>query len=189
MKIILSWTAGIIAFVLYAPLLIGIFKNQIKQSFATWMLWVLLDVIALGSIIAQKGDNWTLLACYISGGTIVAVLLIYKKQFRWTWIESATVSLVFICIFLWLASGPKLATIASTLAVCLSGIPQYVESRKEPDVNTGWIYLGYTLVNFLSFLAGKEWTIADRFYYGMTTLLCVSIAYVALQKKSVTTPL
>jgi hypothetical protein len=171
----------VIAFYLYVPLIKGIYSGDVKQSFATWFLWVALDAIALGSIVVQ-GGNFIFLACYVFGGTLVAISLIVKKQFTWTWFENLVLCLVAVCIVVWCLSGPRMATIASTLAVVISGIPQFKDSWQKPDRTTGFIYAGYILANGLFMFAGKTWTIEERFYPGCCVLLCTAIAVAALRK-------
>lgn len=81
-----DWLAiigALMAFVLYYPLVKGILRDEIEQNFVTWILWFLLDSIALGSLIFQ-GGNYLLLIGYCVGGFIVSCSLIYKKQIKWT---------------------------------------------------------------------------------------------------------
>ena len=180
---ILIWLSSIIALVLYYPLISGILKGEIRQSVATWSLWVLLDTIALVSIILQNG-NYMLLVFYCTCGMIVISSLVYKRLFSWSRFESFILGLVFICLIIWILSGSKWATIASTIAVCISGAPQIRDSWRTPDRTTGMIYLGYMLANSLSFFGGKKWTIEERFYPGMMVLLCLVIALASFRKKN-----
>ncbi len=178
---ILVWTSSLLALVLYYPLIAGILRDKIKQNCVTWLLWVALDLIALVSIINQKG-NYMLLVSYCGCGWIVIGTLIYKKQFKWTSFETFVLSLVVICLVIWYMSGSHWATIASTLAVVISGFPQIRDSWNTPDRTTGHIYMGYVFANGLSFLGGKAWTIEDKFYPGMMTLLCLAIGCAAYRK-------
>ncbi len=183
MKEIFLWSGSILAILLYFPTLYFIWTDKLKQSFASWFLWVILDAIALGSMIAQNSNNTFVLKIYIVCATTVWASLLFKRQFRWGKKEWLTLLMASTCMLIWKVSGPKWATVASTLAVCISGIPQYIESRNEPDRLTGLIYIGYSFANFLYFLAGEEWSIEERFYPFMMVPLCLSIAFVALQKK------
>ncbi len=177
---ILVWTGSLIAFALYLPLISGILRGKIEQSFATWALWVSLDLIALISIALQKG-NYLILVFYVIGGTATACTLLYKGQFKWTWFETLVSSMVIICLVFWWLSGSRIATISSTIAVVISGLPQFKESWQKPDRTTGLIYLGYVIVNTLFFFGGKSWTVEDRFYPGLMIPLCLAIAFAALR--------
>lgn len=181
-KEILIWSSSLLALTLYYPLISGILRGEIKQNVATWMLWVSLDAIALTSLILQNG-NYMLLVCYNTCGLLVTSSLVYKKLFKWTRFETFVLALVIICLIIWSLSGPMWATIASTVAIFISGCPQIRESWQEPDRKTSLIYWGYTLANALSFFGGKAWTIEDTFYPGMMTLLCLVIALAAARTK------
>jgi hypothetical protein len=50
---ILIWSSSLMALLLYYPLISGIIRGEIKQSVASWIFWLLLDSIALVSIIFQ----------------------------------------------------------------------------------------------------------------------------------------
>lgn len=173
-----AWTSSVLSIASYVPLLYFIWANTLKQSFATWFLWVALDVIALASMIVQQSGNTFTLKCYVVGGTMVWISLLIKKQFKWTKLETATLLLVIDCLVFWHQGGAVWATVASTLAVCISGIPQFAQSWREPDRITERLYCGYVLINVFYFLAG-EWTMKDRFYPGMMVPLCLSIAWAA----------
>jgi hypothetical protein len=179
---VLTWTGCILTLCLYFPLLKGILTDKVEQSFATWSLWVALDIIALASIIVQKG-NFGFLVLYIAGGSTMVIALVMKRQFKWTKFESFALFLVFICLGIWYVSGPKMATIASTLAVVIAGIPQFKDSWIKPDKMTGLTYAGYVLANGLFFFAGKDWSIKERFYAGCCMVLAAAIASVALLRK------
>lgn len=180
---ILVWTGSLIAFGLYLPLILGILRDKIEQSFASWALWATLDLIALISIANQKG-NYLFLVFYVIGSTITACMLLYKGQFRWTRFETLVTFLVLVCLVLWCLNGSRWATISSTIAVVISGLPQFKESWHKPDRTTGFLYLGYIVANSLFLLGGKSWTIEECFYPGMMIPLCIAIAFAALRQST-----
>ena len=81
-----------------------------------------------------------------------------------------------------------MATISSTLAVVIAGLPQIKDSWKKPDRPTSFIYLGYTVVNTLFFFGGKTWSIEERFYPGCMIGLCLVITLVAFREDKPSTP-
>jgi len=182
---ILVWAGSLLAFGLYWPLVKGILRGEItNQSFATWILWVALDAIALVGLILRNG-NYLLLVFYILGGSIVFLSLLYKKLFKWTGFETFVLILVVICLAIWYGSGSRWAIISSTIAVFVAGCPQIKDCWETPDKKTTLIYFGYTLANFLNFLGGKAWSIEERFYPGICTILCLLIALSSLRRKTV----
>lgn len=179
---ILIWTGSIIALLLHTPLIHGILRGEITQNVATWILCVLLDTIALISIIQQKG-NYLILVIYCVCGILVIASLIYKQQLKFARFDMSISSFVIVCLVVWSIYGSKCATIVSTIAVCFSGCPQIHNSWMRADRVMGYIYIGYALANSLSFFGGKAWTIEERLYPGMIALMCLVIAKVSFTKR------
>lgn len=163
------------------PLFIGIYRNKIEQSFAAFMLWGLLDIIAAVSTIFQKG-NYMLPLGYALTATTIAILLAIKKQINWSRVETITSIMVMICLVLWYINGDKIGTIASSLAVVIAAIPQGVDTFKKPESTPTGIYLLFVLANLLSFIGGKSWSIEERFYSGCVVFLTIVLVIFSMRK-------
>ncbi len=170
-------------FVTYGFLIRGILGEKVKQSFATWMLWTLLDVIAAASIVLQKG-NAALVIVHCMAGALITVMLAIKKQFYWSWFESMIVVLVIVCLVVWATAGDKVATIASTIAVGIASGPQIKLAWQKPEDSPPGIWVGFTLANFLSFVGGATWTIEDKFFPGFCAVLCLILVVLGIRKPS-----
>ena len=162
-------------------LYIVMLRGDLKQNFVTWLFWVLLDAIALFSTI-QEGGNYLVLLLYVCGGSVITIAIFCKGHAKWTWVEFATIVLVAICLVVWYLYGSKASIVASTVAVCLSAIPMFYDFYKKPDSSVGWLYTGFTTVNILSTLAGKKWSMEERFYPVCCTALCALLALVSFQR-------
>ncbi len=161
------------AFVTYVFLIKGLLGQGVEQSFATWFLWAMLDLIAALSMMF-KGGNYQLALFYTFFGTFISGLLLYKKQFSWTRLETTVTGLVIACIVIWATSGDRAATIASTTAMAIATAPQLVAAWKKPmTAGSPFIWGGYTVANIFSFFGGKAWTVEERFYPGVCVVLCV----------------
>src|SRR5436305_12108128 len=133
----LKLAGGLMALLLFIPLVAGILKSGTEgQSCATWLLWGLLDTVLTISLLAQHGNFWLPLGFAI-GDLFLVVLLLVKRQFRWGWFETAIFGLVIACLLAWKVSGPRTATIASTLGVCFAGIPGLLAMWKQLQRNIG----------------------------------------------------
>lgn len=174
MRAFLRPFAGIIGIAAYLLLIAGILKSKARQSFAAFLLWALLDTIATITTILKEGNYWLSLSNAL-GAAIVAILLALKKQISWTWIETITAILVIICLNVWYFTGAKEGIIASSLAMLIASIPQILDTYKTPGETPATVYIIFLVANILSFIAGKGWTIEERFYPGCAVFLCAVI--------------
>lgn len=176
---VLSGAIGIVAYVL---LIIALLHTKTEQSFAAFLLWALLDLIAAVTTILADGNYGMALANAI-GSTVITVLLIIKKQVSWSWVESMTATLVVICLIVWYAAGEKAGIIASSLAVVIASVPQMVDTYKKPEATPTLIYLVFLTAYIVSLIAGKAWTIEERFYPCCSIFLSVVIVIFSVRKK------
>jgi hypothetical protein len=87
---------------------------------------------------------------------------------------------VVICLGVWKLSGPDMATIASTAAILIAGLPALVELWRKPQRELAHVWLGYTAANVLSCAGGAAWTLQDRFVpaiFAVQTLTLAMIGY------------
>ena len=176
--------AGILGFCAYVPLIVGILRNTAQQSFAAFFLWALLDAIATVTTFLQGGNYW-LPFSNVVGSSTLALVLVVKRQVAWSWIENMTALLVLICLGVWYTVGEQLGIVASSLAVVMASIPQMAETYRAPQSTPVVPYFIFLGANILSFIAGRAWTIEERFYAGCSILLCVAIILLALRRPSV----
>jgi len=174
----LQLIAGIIGFCAYIPLTIGILRNTARQSFAAFFLWGLLDSIAMVSAILIQGNFW-LAASNVVGTFLIAALLILKKQNEWSRTETLTCVMVAACLIIWYNAGHTVALMASSVAVVIAGIPQMAHTRRNRHDTPVGVYGIWLVANVLSLVAGKHWTIDERFYAACGIVLCLSILCIA----------
>ena len=178
----LQLVAGAIGILAYIILVVGIFKTGMEQSFAAFLLWALLDLIATITSVLQQGNFWLPLSNVI-GSAVITILLVVKKQVSWSRMETLTSVLVAICLLVWLIAGEKAGIIASSLAVVTASIPQMKETYEKPEATPASAYIVFLLGNLISFFAGKAWTIEERFYPACSSFLCLVIVVFALREK------
>jgi phosphoglycerol transferase MdoB-like AlkP superfamily enzyme len=178
---------AVIAALAYAPLTYNVWRGKITQNFATYALWGSLDTIAAISIFLKDG-NFVLPAIYtvLSFGIVVAILR--TRTFSWSWLETLISFLVLACIVIWAFSGDRAATIASTIAVAVASIPQLVEFWKKPKEAPLWTYVAFTAANGVSILAGKNWSVEERFYPTVCTVATMLFVLIAARRYLNTNP-
>ena len=163
----LKLAGGIGALALFVPMAIRIIKDGgAGQSFATWMLWAALDTILTVSLFLQHG-NYLLPLGFAAGGIALTILLLVKGRFAWGRMDSVFLVLVLGCLAGWKLGGARTATAATTLGICLAGIPGLVELWRNPQRKVGNLWGWYVLANGLSFLGGTSMTLEERFAPGV----------------------
>lgn len=176
---LLSGGVGVLAYIL---LIRALLRTSTEQSFAAFLLWALLDLIATITTILSGGNYWLALANAV-GSTTITVLLIYKKQVSWSWVESMTSVLVVICLLVWYVSGEVAGIIASSIAVVIASVPQMVDTYRKPEATPVPAYLTFLTANIVALIGGKAWTIEERFYACCGIFLCSVILVFALRKR------
>lgn len=145
-------------------LAIQIFKEKITQNFTSWILWAILEGIITASIISQQG-SFLLPATYSLGCVVVSVsIAIRLKIFLWTWFETMIACLAIACMIIWSLSGAWVATIASTSAVLIAGIPLAIDCYKHPRDNPFLIYSCFLIANVLATAGARSWSVEERLY-------------------------
>ena len=171
----LKLAGGFLALLLFLPLIIEILKEDARgQSCATWFLWGVLDTVLTISVIAQHGNFWLPLGFAI-GDVLLVFLLLAKGRFQWGKFETGILVLVLGCLAAWKLAGPRIATIAATLGICVAGLPGLLAMLKQPQRKVGNIWAAYALANALSFFGGTAMTIQERFAPGVFALCSLAM--------------
>lgn len=174
---ILATVSAVLALALYIPLCWQIWTGKVNQSLATFILWGLLDGIAAVAAY-REGGNWFLPAFYTIGCLAVIACLLKARSIVWGMLETIISVMVLICIVAWIKTGNDTAIVISSLALAIASSPQLVDAWKAPAKVPLLTYVGFTVANVLATLAGKDWSIAERFYPGIAAL--TTLAFVAL---------
>ncbi len=179
---ILQPIAGIIGIIAYVVLIIALIKSNVEQSFAAFLLWAMLDLIATITSVLSHGNYWLPLSNVI-GALTITILLAVKRQVSWSRIETLTALLVVVCLVIWYNAGEQAGIVASSLAVVIASIPQMVETYVKPEATPARVYFIFLFANGVSVFAGRSWTIEERFYALCSVFLCFVIILFALRKK------
>lgn len=143
MEKILTGATVILFVVNYLHITYGILFKGNQNSFAMYLLWLFLDGIALYNTY-QNGEDLTLMVTFVLGTGLVALALLFRKSFSWTWVETLTGILVLICAIVTVYSSEKVALNTSAIALGLAGVPYWKDLLKRKASNdeflNGWIY-------------------------------------------------
>lgn len=173
---------GVCTLLLFIPLLIQTNKDGgAGQSFATWILWAIMDsTLAISTLISH--GNFLLPMGFATGSIVMTALLIAKKRFGWGWIDTTIAVMVVGCLVAWYLGGARMAIVSTTIATSLATIPGLLEMWKSPQRILGNIWAGYTAANGLSLIGGTAWTIEERFTPAVFTGLSLLMYLASLRR-------
>ena len=181
----LKLAGGVGALALFVPMIVSITRSGgAGQSFATWALWAVLDSMLAITLYVQHG-NYLLPLGFALGGVALSAVLLTKGGFAWGKFETVIALMVLASLAVWKFSGPRNATIAVTVAICIAGIPGIIEMARKPQPAAGKIWAGYVLANSLSFLGGTAMTVEERLAPGVFTVLSVLMLAASLRPQKV----
>ena len=180
---LLKIAGGVGALALFFPMAVQVIRDGGGQSFATWILWAMLDTILAISTMVQRG-NFLLPLGFAAGGWVLTALLLVRKRFAWNRLDSLILALVLACLIVWAESGARTAIIAATLAICAAGIPGLIELWRNPQRAVGNIWAAYTVANLLAFFGGRAMTVPERFAPALFALLSLLMAAVSRRRPS-----
>jgi hypothetical protein len=169
---LLKLAGGVMAMALYVPMILEIIRaSGAGQSFATWGLWVVLDTVLTITLWQQHG-NYLLSLGFAMGGVALAAVLLAQGSWKWGRFETVIALMVLASLAVWQFSGPRNATIAVTTAVCIAGVPGFVEMLRQPQPAAGRLWAGFTVANLLAFFGGTAMTVEERLVPAAFTGLC-----------------
>ena len=168
----LKLAGGLMALGFYAPMIAEILRSRgAGQSFATWGLWAILDIVLTLTLWQQHG-NYLLSLGFAVGGLALAGVLLIQRQWSWNWFDSTITLLVMASLAVWALSGTRNATLAVTAAICAAGVPGFIAMLRNPQPSAGKIWAGFTAANLLSFFGGTAMTLEERLVPAAFTVLC-----------------
>ncbi len=180
---LLKISGGLLALLMIIPLVVSaVRQNGAGQSFAMWALWALLDTTVTVSLFAQRGNFW-LTAGFALGSALLAGVLLVKGRFFWGWVESLIAALVVVCLVIWKLSGPQVATVATTVAIVVAGVPGMIELWRSPQRAQALVWAGYTVANLLALIGGAGWSIEERFAPSVFAVQTAALMALGLRTK------
>ena len=173
---------SIVAILTYFPLWKQIRSGKARQNLLTWALWGALDAIVAATIIVQHG-SWLLPVAYTFGsGLTVVIIMRQGDKASWTWFETMVASLALVSMVVWYLTTNVIATVASTSAMLIAGMPQLKDAWQKPEEMPLGAYASYFVANLLCTAGGADWSIKERFYPASAALFCLIITMLAARR-------
>lgn len=166
----------------HIPMWKDIIKNDSKSYSATsYGLWSLLDFIAARAIFEQDG-NYLLPLIYGICAGITAVLLIYKKLFNYSWVESLVIVLIVATLGAWYIYDSYVGLICSIVSLTVASVPQIKDFAINPNKNAFKVYRLFFWASLISCFGARSLSLAELSYPLTATTLCGIMMYLANRK-------
>jgi hypothetical protein len=179
----IDWVILVLAIAAYAPLVLGITRQEDKSQTAfTWTLYLILDCITMFTCKMEKGA-YIMLFGFAIGSLVMAVILLYQRRFGWTLLETITIILIVICVSFWQISGSYWAIRFSIAAESIVGIYLIIKTFKNPVVEYNFMgYVSFLIVSVLALFAAKNFSIPQIGFPFCETVLNVIILVPLIRK-------
>ncbi len=158
------WAGAAIAFLAYIPLLLDIWRGNIRLNIATWLIWSFVDAVLFFALLANNASAF--LAGAFEIGNIVVVLFILKGgEWRWRSFETTVLVGAIISLGVWYYVSAFAATLTIVVIKYFIAIaPSLRDAYSKPERKQFLPWLMYSLGGLLSVIGGGSWTFANSFY-------------------------
>lgn len=172
----------LIGLLLAAAYLIILYQIKVQKepnSFVSWFLWLVLDIILFRSAylvwIATQGKVPIppILEIFTVGTAVIMLALISKDMFKIGLVEGLTIGLVIVCIGIHSQVGARTSLIVESIAVGVAGIPFLNMLRTK---KSGKLTLAYSLLFLVAsslsdylMMSGGEVTLEKGIYLFICT--------------------
>ena len=85
-------------------------------------------------------------------------------------------------VVVWYLTTDATATIASTCAMLIAGVPQIKDAWRKPQEMPLAVYAMYMVANILCTAGGADWSIKERFYPASAAVFCLLITALSARK-------
>ena len=178
----LNETAALISLLNLSYFAFQIFSKKVEATnTATWLMWVIIDLVLVGSTYAT-GKSCLLALSYTVGALIVLITHLMYGKWKWTKNETRSAIGATIASVIWQTISPDYGVIAGTLALTIAGLPLLFELKKDPSIHVVPMFAYTTLACALTLIASWPFTIGGSFlaaggmaYNGYMCFLCLGV--------------
>ncbi len=182
MKHLLLYGAAVLSFINLTSYAHRIHRGKARATnTATWLMWVVLDIIVLASTIVTN-EPFALALSYTLGASAVLLVHFTRGSWKWTWVETVCAIGTIISVILWQTLSANYAVIAGVAAMSISGGPLIRTLWNEPNSESFSVFALTTVACFITLLATWPWSIggsllagAGMIYNGMLAWLTIPV--------------
>ncbi|MEI9966991.1 MAG: hypothetical protein WDN67_05230 [Candidatus Moraniibacteriota bacterium] len=134
--------SGILGFILPTYFAWTVYRDGIPQNLATWSMVLLLDF--LGLVLVYRDGNrrpFLQLGWCVAAICILLAVLIGDSPWQWGMVETVSVTICLVAVWLWLTRSAHTALFAYLFAFFVSGMPLAIDFWHVPQPSTLWLWL------------------------------------------------
>lgn len=154
-------TLNLIGHLLYIG---SIVKGHAKPNLVSWFFWMLAPFVGV-FLQLRAGAGWSMMGVFMAGFAplLVVIFSLVKGNVFWKIQTLDIVCGLFSVVALIIYVATNNLAISIFFAIVsdfLAYIPTYIKTWKNPETETGSVYLGGIINNFISLLIIKNWVFA-----------------------------
>jgi hypothetical protein len=175
---IISAIAGLLMMSGFIPYIIGILRGKTKPAKASWIIWGLLDFIAMAGMYAAGSLNGQIVGS--SAGVLIVVVLacMYGKP-GWTTLDILCLTGAAFGLFLWwVTNDPVFGIVTSQIVVFVGAIPTFVSAWKEPEGEDRAAWMLFFISCVFACIAIPAWTLEDALQPINFTIIETAMIYI-----------
>lgn len=171
------WVGAAVALLAYIPLLLDIWRGNIRLNIATWLIWSFVDAVLFFALLANHAD--AMLAGAFGIGNIIVVFAILKSgEWHWRTFETLVLTGAIISLGVWYYVSAFAATLAIVVIKYFIAIaPSLHDAYAKPEKKQFLPWLMYSIGGLLSVIGAGSWTLANSFY---PTVSCLANGVMAV---------
>lgn len=166
-----GYAAGALALFAYIPYTISILQNKTKPNRATWIIWAILDVLALFSyyVSGARETLWVPLGFTLGSIVVVAFSIKYGEK-HWSRLDIFCLAGAGISIPIWLMSSALNALLINLFVTAVGALPTFRKTYRDPQSENKLAWGLFMVSCVANILAVREWKFAI-YIYPITILL------------------
>jgi len=183
----MDWIILVTTISAYGILIVETFRGKgIKsQSFFTYLLWAVLDIIVFITIKEERGSSLILVFGCVFCSILMSILLFkYDKSKQWKDEETRTLFSIVIVVLIWVFSKSNiLALTLAIIAELIAGWPQMKRSWKNPGTRmTLASYSLFLIIYTLSVFNAPDWQLKNVLFPVTFFIYCIGDTFPLIKK-------
>lgn len=176
---IMGLSAGLLSLLAFIPYALAMLGGTNRPNRATWIIWMVLGFILLGSYQAAGATHALWLSVANAMAFSVIVILSFKYgEGGWSIFDLSCLAAALLGVGMWwYFSSPLLALYLSVVIDFVGALPTIKKSFENPRSENFSAWLMFWLANSLNLFAVEKWSLAMGLYpaymFGITGLVTI----------------